>query len=500
MRVVINNGYLPAVASAAAFFLNLRMIYSRPDSFLLIVAVLLFNCSAQHNNKAPIAVNEDGHIAFPGAEGYGKYTTGGRGGKVLIITNLNDKGPGSFRDAAEGKEKRIIVFAVSGTIHLETRLSIKGDVTIAGQTAPGDGICLADQPVSLGGDNIIIRYLRFRMGDKHQRQAGMVDGSGSDDALSGFKRKNIIIDHCSLSWSTDEVFSIYAGDSTTLQWNLISEPLNYSYHFETGDKDFEKHGFGGIWGGLHLSAHHNLFAHCNNRTPRFNGIRHTPTELVDYRNNVIYNWGGNNIYAGEGGSYNIINNYYKYGPNTGKNVQYRIVNPGKNETIGFGKWYVEGNYVDGATDVSKNNWPGIHMGNGGNETDKKNTVIDKPHDAWSVPTQTAEEAYKAVLRSVGASYSRDTLDQRIIDDVKNRTGKIIDVQGGFPHGTAFEVTINAWPVLKSLPVRADNDKDGMPDDWEVKNRLDPANSSDASLFLLHKSYTNIEVYINSLTK
>jgi pectate lyase len=129
--------------------------------------------------------------------------------------------------------------------------------------------------------------------------------------------------------------------------------LNYSYHFETGDKDYEHHGFGGIWGGLHLTAHHNLFAHCNNRNPRFNGIRHTPTELVDYRNNVIYNWGGNTIYAGEGGDYNIINNYFKYGPNTNKSVRYRIVNPGKNETIGFGKWYVNGNYVDEANDGIK---------------------------------------------------------------------------------------------------------------------------------------------------
>src|SRR5688572_15837350 len=313
------------------------MMLFKKHYFFSPVFFFLIACNAQKNTSIN-SVNDNGiAIAFPGAEGFGKYTTGGRGGKVFIVTNLHDNGPGSFRGAAEAKGKRIIVFAVSGTIHLETKLAIKGEVTIAGQTAPGDGICLADNAVSLGGDNIIIRYLRFRMGDKYQRQAGMVDGSGSDDAISGFKRKNIIIDHCSMSWSTDEVFSVYGGDSTTIQWNLISEPLNYSYHFETGDKDFEKHGFGGIWGGLHLSAHHNLFAHCNNRTPRFNGTRHTPTEFVDYRNNVIYNWGGNNIYAGEGGNYNIINNYFKYGPNTSQGVRFRIVNPGKNETIGFGK-------------------------------------------------------------------------------------------------------------------------------------------------------------------
>lgn len=466
---------------------------------IVVVAVVLFsNCSAQKSTSV-VTQDNDAPIAFPGAEGYGKYATGGRGGKVFIISNLNDKGTGSFREAAEAKEKRIIVFSVSGTIHLETKLSIKGDVTIAGQTAPGDGICLADNSVSIGGDNIIVRYIRFRMGDKYQK-GGMVDGNGGDDAFGGTRRKNIIIDHCSLSWSTDEVFSVYAGDSTTLQWNLISEPLNYSYHFETGDKDYEHHGYGAIWGGLHMTAHHNLFAHCNNRNPRFNGIRHTPTEFVDYRNNVIYDWGGNTIYAGEGGDYNIINNYFKYGPSTNKSVRYRIVNPGKNETIGFGKWFVDGNYVDEAKDVSKNNWLGIVMGNGGTEEDKRNTVIDKPHDAWPVPTETAENAYQSVLKFVGASYKRDTLDERIINDVKNRTGSLIDVQGGYPHGTAYEMTVNAWPNLKSIPALADNDKDGIPDDWEVKHGLNPADASDASKISSDKFYTNIEVYINSIVK
>jgi pectate lyase len=463
---------------------------------LTIIAISFIRCSAQKNSVNNI---ESIPIAFPGAEGYGKYATGGRGGQIFIVSNLNDKGLGSFREAAEAKGKKIIVFAVSGTIHLETKLSVKGDVTIVGQTAPGDGICLADNSVSLGGDNIIIRYMRFRMGDKYQK-GGMVDGNGGDDAFGGVRRKNIIIDHCSMSWSTDEVFSIYAGDSTTLQWNLISEPLNYSYHFETGDKDYEHHGYGGIWGGLHLTAHHNLFAHCNNRNPRFNGIRHTPTELVDYRNNVIYDWGGNTIYAGEGGDYNIINNYFKYGPSTSKSVRYRIVNPGKNETIGFGKWYVEGNYVDEAKDVSKNNWLGIHMGNGGTETDKKNTVIDKPHDAWPIPTQTAEQAYEAVLKYVGASYKRDTLDERIINDVKNRAGNLIDVQGGFPHGTEYDMTVNAWPNLNSISALTDNDKDGIPDEWERKNGLNPTDASDASKVSSHKFYTNIELYINSILK
>lgn len=462
-------------------------------------AILNFSCA----QPVQVTASTTGHpaIAFPGAEGFGKYTTGGRGGKVFIVNSLADDGEGSLRYAINAKGSKIIVFAISGTIHLNSPLSIKSNTTIAGQTAPGDGICLADYPVSLGGDNIIVRYLRFRMGDRFQSQKGMVDGSGGDDAFGGTRRKNIIIDHCSVSWSTDEVFSVYAGDSTTLQWNIISEPLNYSYHFETGDKDWEQHGYGGIWGGLHLSAHHNLIAHCNNRCPRFNGIRHTPTELVDYRNNVIYNWGSNNIYAGEGGSYNIVNNYFKYGPSTNKNVRYRICNPGKRDPdIGFGTWHVAGNYVDESKAVTKDNWLGVDMGNGGTAEDKKKFVIAQAHPAIALPVEAATVSYEAVLKSAGASYRRDTLDQRIVDDVRNRTGRFIDVQGGYPHGTAYELTVNAWPALRAEAAPADADKDGMPDAWEKANGLNPADPADAIKTSLHTFYNNIEVYINSLTK
>lgn len=465
----------------------------------LFTSFCTFSC-AQPVQQA-ITGSTSAAIAFPGAEGFGKFATGGRGGNILTVSTLSDDGEGSLRKAINAKGAKIIVFAVSGTIHLNSPLSIKANTTIAGQTAPGDGICLADYPVSLGGDNIIVRYMRFRMGDRYQSQKGMVDGSGGDDAFGGMKRKNIIIDHCSVSWSTDEVFSVYAGDSTTLQWNIISEPLNYSYHFETGDKDWEHHGYGGIWGGLHLTAHHNLFAHCNNRCPRFNGIRHTPTELVDYSNNVIYNWGGNNIYAGEGGFYNIVNNYYKYGPNTSKNVRYRLVNPGKRDPdIGFGKWYVNGNYMDDSKQVTNDNWLGIDMGNGGTEADKLTTIIKVPHTVENLPEETATSAYEAVMKSAGASFRRDTLDQRIVDDVRNRTGRFIDVQGGFPHGTPYDQTINAWPTLRSAPAPADTDKDGIPDAWEKEKGLNPADPADAPKTGLYHHYTNIEVYINSLVK
>jgi pectate lyase len=457
----------------------------------------LLGCAQQRT--VTFAAAGERPIAFPGAEGFGKYTTGGRGGEVVIVTNLNDEGEGSFRKAVQKNYPRIVVFAVSGTIHLQSKLYIKGNVTIAGQTAPGDGICLADNSVQLGGDNIIVRYLRFRMGDKNQK-AGMVNGNGSDDAFGGTGRKNIIIDHCTMSWSTDEAFTVYGGDSTTLQWNLISEPLNYSYHYETGDKEYEHHGFGGIWGGKNTSAHHNLFAHCVTRTPRFDGARNISSEFVDFRNNVIYNWVTNNAYAGEGGHYNIVNNYYRPGPSTKENVSGRILNPYKKlPALSYGKFYLAGNFSEGSAAVSQDNWKGVVM-NDGSEADKDQAKAPVPFPAPEVATQSAAEAYQLVLKQAGASFRRDTLDQRIIRDVINRTGTIIDVQGNYPHGTPYEATVKAWPELRSLPAPKDSDGDGMPDAWEKKNGLNPDLASDAPATSLHPFYTNIEVYINSLLK
>ncbi|HSK12072.1 MAG TPA: hypothetical protein VK907_02600, partial [Phnomibacter sp.] len=337
---------------------------------LLCLGCILCNLSCAQVRPGHTAAPAERPIAFPGAEGFGKYTEGGRGGKVFVVNNLEDSGPGSLREAVEYKGKKIVVFSVAGTIHLNRPLLISDATTIAGQTAPGDGICVADHSVKLDGDQIIIQYMRFRMGDRYQSQQGMVPGSGDDDAFGGSRKKHIIIDHCSMSWSTDEVCSVYAGDSTTLQWNIISEPLNYSYHFETGDTDWERHGYGGIWGGRHLSAHHNLFAHCVSRNPRFNGVRlGADAELVDFRNNVIYNWEHNTVYGGEGGNYNVVGNFYKYGPNTQDNVRYRVANPNRTESIPFGKWYVAGNFMDGSETVTADNSRGVVMGNKGTEAD-----------------------------------------------------------------------------------------------------------------------------------
>jgi hypothetical protein len=471
-------------------------------SFLLLCWLLLYVESAAQP------------LAFPGAEGFGKFTTGGRGGKVLIVNNLKDSGPGSFREAAEAKFPRIIVFQVSGTIRLLSPLRISKNVTIAGQTAPGDGICLADQPVQLIGDNIIMRFIRIRMGDRYQRVDTFRHGTGHDDALSATRRKNIIIDHCSLSWSTDEVCSIYAGDSTTLQWNMIYEPLNYSYHFEKGDKDFEEHGYGGIWGGQHFSAWHNIIASAKSRTPRFDGIRNAPTERVDFRNNVIYNWGINNMYAGEGGEYNIVANYYKPGPNTAKKVVTQLVNPGSDATHGFGSFFVQDNfiepispYAEQANLVNKNNWAGVlpKVEKGVAPTEewmkKQKIVVDKIFATVPPPTVSAQQAYRNVQVWAGAVLpNRDTLDQRIIVNMLKGSGKIIDVQGGFPHGTPFEQTLVAWPSLQSSAPLLDSDQDGMPDDWELKHGLQPNNPEDALLNTLHPEYNNIEVYLNALVQ
>jgi len=443
----------------------------------------------------------DQPIAFPGALGYGKYATGGRGGEIILVTNLDDEGPGSFRAAAEKKNPRIIVFKVAGTIRLKSKLGIAANATIAGQTAPGDGICIADQPVVLGGDNIIVQYMRFRMGDRYQN-LGMVNGSGSDDAFGGSKRKHILIDHCSMSWSTDEVCSIYNGDSTTIQWSMITEPLNYSYHFETGDEDFEKHGYGGIWGGKHLTAHHNLFAHCVSRNPRFNGARLGATqELVDFRNNVIYNWGNNSVYGGEGGQYNMVGNYYKPGPSTNSKVNARIVNPSSiGNGKGYGQFFVADNLVVGNDQVTANNMQGIQFSESIDNNAIANVIMEKPFLTEAMPTETANQAYHSIIAGVGASYRRDTLDLRIIKNVLDTTVKIIDVHGGYSNVSSLNPTNMVWPYLQSGNALLDSDEDGIPDEWEKKMGLNPHNKADAKLSSINPMYNNIEVYIHSITK
>ena len=274
-------------------------------------------------------------LAFPTAEGFGRYATGGRGGIVYTVTNLNDDGEGSLRKGILKDGPRTIVFAVSGTIELERPLDInKGDLTIAGQTSPGDGITVKGYPVAVKDDNVIIRYMRFRMGD--------IKGT-ADDSFKGRGVKNVILDHCSVSWATDENASFYQNKDFTMQWCIIAEALNSSVHSK-GD-----HGYGGIWGGENVTFHHNLIANNYSRNPRFSGSRTTENlegEFVDFRNNVIYNWADNSIYGGENGRYNIVNNYFKPGPAT--EDKERIVEP----YDPYGKFYVNGNYIEGSKEVT----------------------------------------------------------------------------------------------------------------------------------------------------
>ncbi len=454
-----------------------------------LLSLLLFAAAMLHAQS----------LAFPGADGFGRYTSGGRGGKVLLVDNLNDAGDGSLRAALKTESARTIIFRVSGTIFLESTLEIKNDsVTIAGQSAPGDGICLAGYPLRVAANNVIIRYIRCRMGDLKRTQ---------DDAMSGNRRKNIIIDHCSMSWSTDECASFYDNENFTMQWCMLSESLRRSVH-EKG-----AHGYGGIWGGMKATFHHNLLAHHSSRNPRFCGARYheatRETELADFRNNVIYNWGYNSSYAGENGQYNMVGNYYKPGPATQKNVRGRILEAWQSQDgrgfHGFGKFYVDGNVMDGNDAVTSNNWEGVDY-----KLYIEKEKIDKPEphsdtlmqqcrayapfDFLIGEAQSAADAYRDVLQHAGASLRRDAADRRVADEVR---------RGAFTFGDKgmidSQAQVGSWPELQSLPAPTDSDSDGMPDAWEQKHGLNPQKKDDA-LYTLDKGYTNLEVYLNSLIK
>ena len=448
---------------------------------------LLFLCN--------FAVAQKQSLAFPTAEGFGKYTSGGRGGKVLFVENLNDDGEGSLRKAIRSKGARTVIFRVSGTIFLETPLFINNDsITLAGQTASGDGICIANHPLKINADQVIIRYLRFRMGDK---------GAEQDDALAGARQKNVIIDHCSMSWSTDECGSFYDNENFTLQWCILSESLCNSIH-EKG-----AHGYGGIWGGMKASFHHNLLAHHSSRNPRFCGARYheatKETELADFRNNVIYNWGYNSSYAGENGKYNLVNNYYKPGPATNEKVRHRILeawqSEDKNGFHDFGQFYIAGNHLDGAPEVTADNWKGVDAleVQGTRYAVHDNAIllnrlrVTVPFEYEITTQHTAQQAYEAVLRQAGASYKRDLIDQRIVDEVS---------RGSFTYGNQgiidSQAEVGEWVHLSSLPAPQDSDNDGIPDAWEEAQGLNKNNPKDGNFYMLNPEYTNLEVYINQL--
>lgn len=439
-------------------------------------------------------------LAFPTAEGYGKYSQGGRGGVVFEVTNLKDSGEGSLRAAVEASGPRTVVFKLSGTISLESPLRIKHPyITIAGQTAPGDGICLKKNPLVIEADHVIIRYLRVRLGNE----------SGEDtDAVSSRYTKHIILDHISASWSVDETMSIYHCDSITVQWSIISESMYNSNHVKGA------HGFGGIWGSNYGTYHHNLIANHGSRNPRMaSGSGYT-----DYRNNVIYNWGYNSCYGGENqqvgnpkfsfSTFNMVANYYKPGPATVPGeVSYRIANPSmRNNTSDFGKWYIAENVVEGNSKVNVDNWDGGVQPQGG----AQNLPLVKMEAPWpSMPIHqhTAEKAFETVLENAGATLpKRDPVDKRIINEVKEghatfegetyKKSKTLADKTKKSGIIDSQKDVGGWPNLKSTSAPEDKDHDGMADGWERKNGLDPSDARDRNNIV--NGYTVLENYLNSI--
>ncbi|SHF43542.1 pectate lyase family protein [Chryseobacterium takakiae] len=437
-------------------------------------------------------------VSFPGAEGFGRYTTGGRGGKVYFVTKLADDGSeGTLRYALDQKGPRYIVFKTGGTIYLESPLKIhEGNVTIAGQTAPGDGITVANYETFVAADNVMIRYMRFRMGDLKNYEG---------DALGARFIKNLIVDHCSMSWSTDETVSIYANENTTLQWCIIAESLRNSVHQKGA------HGYGGIAGGRFASFHHNTYSHHDSRNPRlgeYAGSKFALTDLTDFRNNVIYNWGHNSIYGGEAMNVNIVNNYYKPGPAT--MTRKRIAAIDKNEKPDaevyniWGKYYISGNVMEGCPEVTGDNWAeGVfsQMKRYNLTDEDKSTIrINRPHHIYNnIKTHSAEEAYELVLKSAGTSLRRDIVDQQILKDIKNGSFTHNGSKGSKNGIIDSQEDAGGFPQLKAGQPLPDSDNDGMPDEWEIKNNLDPkiynANGRD-----LDENYDNIELYLNDIVQ
>ncbi len=439
-------------------------------------------------------------IAFAGAEGFGKYATGGRGGKVIAVTNLNDDGEGSFRWALEQYpgEPLTVIFKVSGLIELKTKIQIKrSNLTIAGQTAPGDGICLKNQSLILNGasskgnhGNIIIRFIRSR------------PGGTLKTGLYGFDMENchdVIIDHCSFSWANEECAAMYDTKNVTVQWCIVSEGL-----YEAGHQKGHR-SYGGVWGGQYATYHHNLIAHQNSRAVRFNGARaHDTMAIIDYRNNVIYNWGNANAcYGGEvniaGGvsQVNMMNNYYKPGPATAGELKFVHANYNAKEAKGTGQWFLSGNIMEGDKALTKKNFKGLDAAEQNYPKDAEANAafkIDTP-----LPDENAKDAYAAVLKFAGAIFpKRDATDARVVEET--RTGKATGM-GIFGKAGIIDAAaaVGGWAVYNTVASPADTDGDGMPDAWENKNGLNANDAGDGNK-IGTDGFTMLEKYLNELVK
>jgi pectate lyase len=416
--------------------------------------------------------------AFPGAEGGGMYTPGGRGGKVVEVTNLADGGPGSFREALTAKGPRIIVFRVGGLIELKSRITISEPfVTIAGQTAPGDGVCIKGQTVVINTHDVVMRHMRFRRGASDK----------DDDAVRGYPASNIMIDHCSFSWATNENVSLYRQRSKnetgyaptkniTIQWSISSEALDCSSHSR-----------GGIWGGRKGSFHHNLLACNSEANPNI-----MYGESFDFRNNVIFNWRHKAIEGGYGpASINIIANYFKSGPAAHGNAGHQLCRPGKrfwdSPEDAWGKWYIADNCLEGDDKVTADNWLGVKADANAPQTLR----ASGPFAAPRITQQDARTAYQLVLAGSGAMLpARDAVDRRIVEMV--RAGKPAMGNGIIKDPNE----VNGWPKYRTGEPLVDSDHDGMPDVWEKEHGLNPQDASDAALDKDGDGYTSIEEYIN----
>ena len=456
------------------------------------------------------ADEEDGLArAFPGAEGGGMYASGGRGGKVLHVTSLEDtNSEGTLRWAVTQNYPRTIVFDVAGIIELRNTLNInRNDVTIAGQTAPGDGICIKNYRVAINASNVVIRFIRCRMGDEKNTEDDAMNIMTHDNG----QFKNIIIDHCSMSWSTDECASFYGMDNFTFQWNIVSESLRNSVHGKGS------HGYGGIWGGENASYHHNLLAHHDSRNPRIDhdyvSTQKGPVSLV---NNVIYNWGSNTCYGGESANndnnfkqYNLINNYYKPGPATNKKKLW-FIDPTTScsncSGLGTGKivpghFYMSGNFMDGNSGMSSDNWTGTTASANVIAAIKSESQFTYPANPSSLTVHSAQDGFTAVLDYAGASFKRDAVDTRVASETRQGTFTHTGSNGSKNGLIDTQSDVGGWPEYKGEAAN-DSDADGMPDWFEDQFGLNKSNPSDSPAVGLDKNkrYTNLEMYLHYIVK
>ena len=504
-----------------------------------IAAVLSLSASAQFQ-QAP---------AFPGAEGFGRYTTGGRGGQIIHVTSLEDYCdskdysptqttdkaiPGTLRYAIRQQGPRIIVFDVAGTIHLKAPLKINnGDVTILGQTAPGDGICVADQTFNINCSNAIVRFIRCRMGDQGKRYFNKGEAlTGAyqvveDDAMNSYHKAgnechNVIIDHCSMSWSTDECASFYGNKNFTLQWCIIGQSLRNSTHVKG------RHGYGGIWGGENASFHHNVIHNNDSRNPRFDHGYVSPLAgPVDYINNTVFNWGIKSAYGGETApdmevkKINMIANYYKAGEFTRDSTKNSnlLFNPTAKcsncnhadpEDVKVAQTYIKDNMINGRlvqptaiTIKPDKNYSYVQFMQKNYSKDRAGAVGEKyDFDKYNVvSTHAPQDAYDKALQYAGASYKRDALDQKVAEEIKSGQTAFWGHKYHTPGLIDSQTDAGGWPALSGTAA-VDTDKDGIPDAWEDAHGLNKNDAADASAKTLDKKgyYTNIEVYANYLVQ